>query len=453
MRNTRIVWCLSSMIAMLAAMPLQAQDTLTSERIVTGLSRPIYLTHAGDKERAFIVQQRGLVRILDLTTDTILPDPFIDLASRVSQSGNERGLLGLAFHPDYDSTGLFYVNYTDRSTGDTVVAQFSVSAADPNIADPGSFVQIVEISQPFSNHNGGWIDFGPDGYLYIAAGDGGSGNDPGNRAQTIENMLLGKMLRIDVDGDDFPGDEDRNYAIPASNPFVGVAGDDEIWSFGLRNHWRNSFDRETGDLWMADVGQNAREEIDFQPADSLGGENYGWRCMEGTRCTGLSGCTCNDSELVLPVHEYNTGTDGCSITGGYVYRGSAIPHLRGTYFFSDFCTARIWTFRYDGTNVTDFADRTDEIAPTGGGSIGQVSSFGEDANGELYICDLAGELYRILPRCRADVNGDAVSNTQDVLLFLNLWNEEDLAADFTGDGLVNTQDVLLFLNEWNIGCD
>ncbi len=452
MQPTHIVRALIGIAALgMAVMPAAAQDTLTSERVLTGLSKPVALVHAGNPERAYIVEQRGLIRVLDLTTDTLLTEPFIDLSSLVSQSGNERGLLGLAFHPDYDTNGLFYVNYTAISGGATVIAQFQVSN-DPDIGDPGSFVQIMTIDQPFSNHNGGWIGFGPDSYLYIATGDGGSGNDPGNRAQDITNQLLGKMLRISIDDDDFPGDPDKNYANPPTNPFVGITGDDEIWAYGLRNHWRNSFDRETGDLWMADVGQSTREEVNFQPASSLGGENYGWRCLEGTWCTGLSGCNCQDSELVAPIHEYNTGTDGCSITGGYVYRGAAIPHLRGTYFFADFCSRTIWSFRYDGTNKTEFTDRTAELTPTDGGTINSISSFGEDANGELYICDLGGELYRILPRCRADLNGDAMSNTQDVLLFLNLWNANDPASDFTGDGLINTQDVLAFLNEWNAGC-
>ncbi|MDQ7014651.1 MAG: PQQ-dependent sugar dehydrogenase [Planctomycetota bacterium] len=434
----------------MATAPVHAQDTLTTERVTTGLSRPLYLTHAGDTGRAFVVQQRGLIRILDLATDTILPDPFIDLASRVSQSGNERGLLGLAFHPDYDSTGLFYVNYTDRTNGRTIIAQFSVSAADPNVADPDSFVQVLTFSQPFSNHNGGWIGFGPDGFLYIATGDGGSANDPGNRAQTTTNMLLGKMLRVDVDGDDFPGDDTRNYAIPASNPFVGVTGDDEIWAYGLRNPWRNSFDRGTGDLYIADVGQGQWEEINVQPADSFGGENYGWRCMEGAHCTGLSGCTCFDSDLVLPIHEYSHAF-GCSITGGYVYQGAMIPHLRGNYFFADVCSNLIWSLRYDGSSVSDFTDRTSELTPDVG-SINSISSFGEDANGELYFCDLGGELYRLLPRCRVDLNGDGLANTQDVLLFLNLWNNDDPASDFNEDGIINTQDVLRFLNDWNAGC-
>jgi glucose/arabinose dehydrogenase len=434
----------------IAAGVCEGQDTLSTEQVAGALARPIAFTHAGNPARAYIVQQRGKIMVLDLTSDTVLATPFLDLTGIVSVSGNEQGLLGLAFHPDYATNGLFYVNYTKASGGDTVIGQFSVSG-DPDVADPDSFIQLLTYDQPFSNHNGGWIGFGPnDGYLYISAGDGGSANDPGGRAQDIEDMLLGKMLRIDVDGDDFPIDPDRNYALPPTNPFVGIVGDDEIWAYGLRNPWRSSFDRGTGDLWIADVGQNNYEELDFQPANSLGGENYGWRCMEGFHCTGLTGCTCNDAGLAMPIHEY-THADGCSVTGGYVYRGAWAPHLRGTYFFADYCSASVWSFRYDGSSMTEFTDRTAELVPDVG-AIGSIASFGEDANGELYICDLGGEVYRVLPRCRADVNGDGSADTQDVLAFLNFWNAEDPAADFNDDGTVNTQDVLAYLNAWNAGC-
>lgn len=452
MSLNRFARALSGIALMCFSTAAVAQDTLATERIVSsGVSRPIYVTHAGDSERLFIVQQRGLVRILDLSDNSILATPFIDLRALVSQTGNERGLLGLAFHPEYDSNGLFYVNFTDFSTGWTVIAQLSVSADDPNVADPDSFLQLMTFQQPFPNHNGGWIGFGPDGYLYIASGDGGDANDPGNRSQTITDMLLGKMLRIDVNDDDFPGDTERNYAIPPSNPFVGVTGDDEIWAYGLRNPWRCSFNRATGELYMADVGQSQREEVNVQPATSLGGENYGWRCMEGTRCTGRSGCTCFDPSLTDPIHEY-THAFGCSITGGYVYQGNAIPHLRGAYFFGDFCDDTVWSFRYDGTTKTDFRDRTLELGSVNGGFINSIVSFGEDAAGEMYICDLNGEIFRIIARCPVDFNGDGLVNTQDVLTFLNLWNADDLASDINGDGLTNTQDVTAFLNAWNAGC-
>lgn len=450
-RSTDVRFILCTGLLGLAPGVARAQDTLTTERVASGLSKPVLFTHAADPGRAYIVQQRGLILVYDMEAGAVLPTPFLDLRGRVSQSGNERGLLGLAFHPDYSSNGLFYVDFTDAGSGATVIGQFSVSAEDPDVADPDSFLQLLTFSQPYSNHNGGWIGFGPDdGYLYIGTGDGGSANDPGNRAQTIEGVLLGKLLRLDVDGDDFPDDPGRNYAIPPTNPFVGVAGEDEIWAFGLRNPWRDSFDRETGDLWIGDVGQNAYEEIDFQPADAEGGRNYGWRCMEGYHCTGLSGCTCDSSELTLPVHEYSH-SDGCSVTGGYVYRGAKIPHLRGTYFFSDYCSGSVWSFRYDGSNKTEFADRTAELVPDVG-SINSVVSFGEDADGEVYICDLDGEVFRIGARCRADLSGDGQLNTDDVLLFLNLWNEDDPGADFNGDRAINTRDVLAYLNAWHAGC-
>jgi len=274
------------------------------------------------------------------------------------------------------------------------VAEYQVSG-NPDLADPKSARTVLTVAQPQLNHNGGMLAFGPrDGYLYISLGDGGGANDPGNHAQN-RNSLLGKMLRIDVDRRD-PG---LGYAIPPTNPFKGVAGTrDEIWALGLRNPWRFSFDRLTGDLYIADVGQSAREEVDFQPASSKGGENYGWRCMEGNACTGLTGCTCNAAGLTLPVFDY-THAQGCSITGGYVYRGCAIPGLSGTYFFADFCSNRIWTFRVVGGKAVGVQERSAELAPGGGLGIQSITSFGEDGRGELYLTDLyGGELFKIVPR-------------------------------------------------------
>ncbi|MDD5556651.1 MAG: PQQ-dependent sugar dehydrogenase [bacterium] len=372
---------------------------LSTVRVTGGLVRPLYVTHApGDPGRIFIVEQRdgvtGRVRILDLGTGALLPAPFLSI-SPVS-TGGEQGLLGLAFHPDYADNGFFYVNYTDAG-GTKVIARYTVSG-DPDIADAASAQTVLTIPQPYENHNGGWMGFGPDGYLYITSGDGGSGGDPHNYAQDLDS-LLGKMLRIDVDGDDFPGDPGRNYRIPPDNPFADGPGLDEIWAYGLRNPWRASFDRETGDLWTGDVGQDEREEIDFQPGASAGGENYGWRCYEGSIPYDTGGCP-PPAEMVFPVHDYSHAGGNCSVTGGSVYRGSAMPWLAGTYFFADFCTARIWSFRFDGANVTEFADRTADLAPGGGFAINLVSSFGEDADGELYICDLGGEVFRIVPRPR-----------------------------------------------------
>lgn len=395
--------------------PAAADTPLTTIRVGTGFAGPLFVTAPpGDTSRLFVVEQNGRIRIL--SNGSILAPPFLDIRPLVLSSG-ERGLLGMAFHPDYDSNGQFYVNYSDLN-GDTVVARYSVSA-NPNLADAGSAQSVLFIDQPFINHNGGWLAFGPDEYLYIATGDGGSGCDPGQRAQDITDQLLGKMLRIDVNSDGFPADAIRNYAIPPDNPFVGTNGDDEIWAYGLRNPWRCSFDRATGDLYIADVGQRAWEEINFQPASSTGGENYGWDCMEGTACSEVSdcpvhGCVCNAPGLVPPFHEYSQEgpTSPCSITGGYVYRGSAIPDLQGTYFFADFCSNQIWSLRYDGVTVTEFQDRTAELVPDVG-SIATISSFGEGADGELYICDRSGgEIFKIVFR---DCNDNGVPDDQDIL--------------------------------------
>lgn len=408
---------LSSLYAPRAA---SADAALTTTLVANGLARPLFVTHApGDFSRIFVIEQRvgtgttARIRIVTLPDHTLLATPFLTV-SGVS-TGDEQGLLGLAFHPNYASNGYFYINYTD-SGGTTRIVRYTVSA-DPNVADAASATAVLSISQPFANHNGGWMGFGPDGYLYISTGDGGSANDPGNRAQN-KDLLLGKMLRIDVNGDDFPGDNTKNYSNPPDNPFVGAAGADEVWAYGLRNPWRPSFDRATGDLFIADVGQGTWEEIDFQPASSQGGENYGWRCMEGNHCTGQSGCTCDincgNALLVCPIYEYNHNADGfsCSVTGGYVYRGCAIPDLVGTYFFADYCSNRIKSFRYDGT-ISGLVDRTTELDPPGGATITSITSFGEDAFGELYICDRGGEVFKIIPvdpqgpDCNANGRNDA----------------------------------------------
>lgn len=390
-------------IAMALPVGVSSAQNLTTQLVVSGLARPVWVGHApGDFNRLFILEQRsgstGRVRIFDLTTNTLLATPFLSLTV---STASEQGLLGMAFHPDYGNNGYFYLNYTN-SAGTTIVARFQVSA-DPNVANPASFSQVLSIAQPFSNHNGGWIDFGPDGYLYIGMGDGGSANDPGNRAQTITNQLLGKMLRLDVNGDDFPADNNRNYAIPADNPFVGVTGDDEIWAYGLRNPWRNAFDRATGDLWIADVGQNAIEEISFQPASSTGGENYGWRCYEGNNAFNTTGCPPANT-MVFPIHTYTHAGGACSITGGEVYRGCAIPELHGTYFFADVCSNQVWSLKYNGVSVTDFTNRTAQL-----GAGTNIVSFGMDAYGEMYICNLGGTVRKIVrngpPVTDCDGNG------------------------------------------------
>ncbi len=359
--------------------------SLSSARVATGLSSPVFVTGPpGDTARLFIVEQPGVVKIL--TGGAVLATPFLDISELVTFAG-ERGLFSIAFDPDYAANGYFYACYTDVA-GDVIIARFSVSG-DPNVANPASQTILKTIvHQDAANHNGGQLQFGPDGYLYAGIGDGGGGYDPFNRAQD-PSTLLGKMIRLDVDN---PPDY-----VPIDNPFApaGLPAD-EIWAFGLRNPWRFSFDRLTGDLYIADVGQALLEEINFQPAGSTGGENYGWRCMEGSSCTGLSGCTCNGPTLTLPISEYSHINDDCSITGGYVYRGCAIPNFQGTYFYADYCSGAIRSFRYSGGAVTEAQDRTVELTPLEG-PITSIASFGEDAEGELYIVSVSGDVYKIVP--------------------------------------------------------
>jgi glucose/arabinose dehydrogenase len=359
--------------------------------VVSGLSRPVFAcAPAGDLGRLFIVEQGGRIRILDLTATppTLNPAPFLQIGGL--STGNEQGLLGLAFHPNYAANGVFFVNYNDAA-GEIVIARYAVAAAAPNEADPASARVVLKAPQPFANHNGGWLGFGPDGFLYVALGDGGAGNDPGNRAQSL-GELLGKLLRLDVDGDDFPADPNRNYAIPATNPFIHVAGArPEIWAYGLRNPWRCAFDRKTGELYIADVGQDDWEEVNVQPAGQ-GGQNYGWRLREGRHDTGLGAV--GGAALTDPVHEYDHG-QGLAIVGGYVYRGARAPGLEGTYFFADY-TGPIWTLRFDGGAATPATNVSATLFPGGGPT--SITSFGEDATGELYLLNRApGTVYRIEP--------------------------------------------------------
>ena len=362
-------------LLVLLATSAVAQE-IVLEQVASGLVNPVAITHAGDS-RLFITQQRGTVVIYDGTR--ILPTPFLDIRDLVL-SGGERGLLSVAFHPQYAQNGFFYVNYTRSGNGDTIIARYRVSATDPNRADALSGVTLLHIAQPFVNHNGGQLQFGPDGYLYIGMGDGGSGGDPGNRAQNLSD-LLGKMLRIDVNGA-------SPYAIPPSNPFASSAtARREVWSYGLRNPWRFTFDRVTGDLWIADVGQGQWEEIDFQPASSIGGENYGWRRMEGTHCFNPSS-NCNTVPMVLPVIEYGHSAGACSVTGGYIYRGTRYPRLNGLYIYGDYCNGMIWgaTRASNGTVTSRLLLDTSFL----------ISTFGEDLTGELYVADhVGGRLYHI----------------------------------------------------------
>ena len=351
------------------------------------LSFPLFLTAPpGDTARLFVVEKGGTIRIVDRATNNLLPDPFLAITSLVT-TGSEQGLLGLAFDPDYANNGRFYVSYTDKA-GNSVIARYLVSSPASDIAIPTADRVIFTQQQPFENHNGGMIAFGPEGDLYIGFGDGGSGGDPGNRAQNL-GLPLGKLLRIDV-SDGTPGQP--AYVVPAGNPCIGQAGArEEIWSMGLRNPWRWSFDRGTGDLYIADVGQGSREEVDVSSvANGAGrGTNYGWNIMEGSLCY-LPSSGCNMNGLTRPHVDYGHAAGACSITGGYVYRGAAVPALQGTYFYADYCAGFVRSFKMAGGVVTEHADWT-ALRPNG-----NITSFGEDAAGELYILTgPQGGLYRI----------------------------------------------------------
>ena len=360
------------------------QPQLVLETLATGFYKPVAISQANDS-RLFVTQQNGLIRIID-EGGSVFATPFLNIQDRVNTSGNERGLLGLAFHPHYADNGYFFVNYTG-SGGATRVSRFSVDPADPNQGDPNSEVVLLTISQPFSNHNGGGIAFGPDGFLYIGTGDGGSANDPQNNGQTL-TTLLGKMLRIDVDNQD----AGLPYAIPPDNPFSDPNDGtrDEIWALGMRNPWRFSFDRLTGDLWIGDVGQGVWEEIDFEPAGSAGGQNYGWRCYEGNHAFNTSGCGPME-DYTFPVFDYShSASGGCSVTGGVVYRGCRYPSLYGHYVFADYCNGQFWSIEPDGADGWT-------VHTLSAFSGLQYTSFGEDKQGELYVTGHSqGQIFRVV---------------------------------------------------------
>ena len=347
--------------------PIPPQASLALEAVILeGLSKPVFLTHAGDESgRLFVVEQDGRILIVD--RGHLMKLAFLDITARVI-NGGERGLLGLAFHPDYQRNGRYFVNYTRAKDAATVVAEYHVSS-NPNRSDKEEKVLLV-IPQPYGNHNGGMVAFGPDGFLYIGLGDGGSGGDPGNRGQNLSE-LLGKILRIEINRE-FP------YSIPPNNPYRDGGGRPEIFAYGLRNPWRFSFDRQTGELWTGDVGQYAWEEIDVVQL----GKNYGWRIMEGNHCY-QPAQGCQTKQLVLPVTEYANAGGRCAVTGGYVYRGSQVPSLRGTYLFADFCSGEVFGFRENKQEILLDTDL-------------QISSFGEDEEGEVYVLGHRGSIHRIV---------------------------------------------------------
>jgi len=363
-------------------------QTIGLKTFASGFSRPLEITNAGDS-RLFVVEQGGIIKILN-PDGTTNPIAFLNITGQVS-NGGEQGLLGLAFHPNYASNGFFYTNHTDLS-GNTIITKYSVDSANPNLANASSRTILLTIVQPYANHNGGSLKFGPDGYLYIGMGDGGSGGDPENRAQNI-NELLGKMLRIDVNSG-------TPYSIPTDNPYLGIAGADEIWAIGLRNPWKFSFDKKLGNLWIADVGQDNIEEINIAAATQAG-LNYGWRCYEGDAAYNTTGCP-SQTSMKFPLKTLNHSTGACSVTGGYVYNGTVYPNFKGLYFFTDYCNPQIGMMTANGTTT---------YSETFTGN--NFSTFGEDINGELYIAALNnGTVFKIID---TSLSINTFDNTQFVV--------------------------------------
>lgn len=344
-------------------------------------NRMVFLTHAGDGSGyLFLVLQEGRIIVFPNNDDVESLTVFLDIKDRVNDSGNEEGLLGLAFDPNYASNGFFYVHYTASYSASSIISRFSVNVDDQQEADIESELVILQVNQPFSNHNGGHIAFGPDGYLYIGLGDGGNGGDPHGNGQNKET-LLSSILRIDVSD----SSDQVKYSIPPDNPFVGLDGaKSEIWAYGLRNPWRFSFDTETGLLWVGDVGQNRFEEVDIIEK----GGNYGWNVLEGFHCYSELVSKCVNDEFEMPIVEYDHN-EGCSVTGGYVYRGSTWDSLYGNYIYGDFCSGLIWSLNFDGSKLVDLTVLVDSDL--------QISSFGEDEEGELYILSFDNKIYRLKP--------------------------------------------------------
>jgi hypothetical protein len=401
-------------------------NQLTFQRVVGGLAAPLGVVNAGDGSgRLFVVQRGGTVKVV--TGKTLLPGTFVDVSAKVL-AGDERGLLGLAFHPDFATNRRLFIYYTRKTDGALVISRLTANTAGTNAPSSSEVVLLVIPHPTFSNHNGGAMAFGPDGFLYLGIGDGGSAGDPGDHAQDT-GVLLGKILRIDVDGTG-SGPNDA-YGIPSSNPFVGTAGLDEIWASGVRNPWRLTFDRTTDELYIADVGQDAWEEVDRQPASSDGGENYGWNLLEGTHCYNATSCPLTGD--TLPIAEYSHDF-GCSIIGGYVYRGPSQHALQGSYVFGDICSGRIWTLPSDGTTITQRLQLSISL-----------SSFGESEAGELYAVDLGGGvLYRVIAPEFVDIASSSFLDDIHWLFYAGLTNGCD-ATHYCPDEAVTRGQMASFL--------
>ncbi|TWT95966.1 Soluble aldose sugar dehydrogenase YliI precursor [Botrimarina colliarenosi] len=451
-RSDAVGWLVIPLFVVLATTPASAVVTGTTYVGNAGVSTTA-VPDPTDPDRLLVAGRSGQINAISLSTGAVTPYLAIP---RVNTSG-EGGLIGLALDPDYATNGYGYAYYTSSGTGGSAltsqIVRFARDPANPSQGLPESLSSVLSVAQPQSNHNGGWIGFSPnDGHLYISFGDGGGGddNDTGHTAGTgnaldITNNLLGKILRLDVDGDDFPTDPNRNYAIPADNPFVGATGDDEIWAYGLRNAFRNSFDRETGDLWIADVGQNTREEINFQPGNSPGGENYGWRLREGFIATpsgGVGGA--KPAGAIDPVYEYLHGSGefrGNSVTGGFAYRGPDAS-LAGDYFFADYASSRYW--KYDPDNLANpVTNITGDLFSRG--VANNPVSFAEDLSGNLYVLTIGGDVYRIETTPPGDYDGDGLVNAADYSAWADAYGEgAGSPADGNADGVVDAADYTIW---------
>jgi len=413
--------------------PLKSEYSVVNAFPNLSFQDPVGIYHSADgTDRIFIVEQEGRIKVFNNDSSVTSSEMFLDITSIVDQDGGytEEGLLGLAFHPNYSENGFFYVNYTSHNPRRNVIARYNVSSNNPNQANYQSSLAILEVNQPYTNHNGGQMGFGPDGYLYIIFGDGGSAGDPLDHGQNL-STLLGSLIRIDVDN---PSDG-LNYGIPSDNPFIEVpSAQDEIYAYGLRNMWRFSWDLETGFLWGADVGQNAYEEIDI----IYSGLNYGWNTMEGNHCYPI-GSNCNTDGLELPVWEYELYVDGvCSITGGYVYRGNSLLGLTGKYIYGDWCTGDIWglTYSENGNHINEHLLRSNI----------NITSFGVDESNELLFCG-SESIYK-LESDQGDLNDDEALNILDVVLLINFILEADYisSGDINSDDVLNVLDIVLLVN-------
>ncbi len=435
--------------AVIAGATFPALSQYEARLELLGLKRPTQVVASGAYPNLLYITEQwegttGRVRAYDVNTGTLHPDPF---ATIEVSTGNSQGVLGVAFHPA-DPTRAF-IKYT-RPDGSTVIDEYSINPAQPQVADASVPPKtILVVSQPSQIHNGGWMSFGPDGYLWIAMGDGGPlGFDPDDNAQDLAT-LRGGLLRVDVDHPDaFPDDDNRNYAIPPGNPYIGnPAADPALWAIGLRMPWRCDFDPATGDLWIGDVGQGWREEVDILPAGSTGGENFGWSCWEGTREASLD-CP---GGVIFPVHEYDHDS-GCAIIGGLVVRGCRMPSLNGAYLFADFCAHTVSTIRETAPGVFETEEITSQINVTSG-SLRQITSFGRDVLGRVYVTTLSGRIYRLdTTEFTPDINDDNAINTNDFFAFLALYQAQDPGADATGEGDINTNDFFAFLASFQQGC-